>query len=59
MDNVDEERATLLKAVSAKVSTYHDRTPVLRRLPLASVLIILLLIGINIFVWVACGVVLV
>ncbi|KAK5045176.1 hypothetical protein LTR84_009509 [Exophiala bonariae] len=40
------------------MSRLHSRIPYLRKLPLAAILIILLLILVNLIVWAACGIVL-
>ena len=42
----------------AKAEHYHERTPFLRRLPGPAIAIILLIAVVNVFVWVACGIVL-
>ncbi|GAB7363746.1 hypothetical protein MBLNU230_g4314t1 [Neophaeotheca triangularis] len=42
----------------AKAKEYHERTPLLRKLPGAAIAIIALLIVVNILVWIACGIVL-
>ncbi|KAF9737715.1 hypothetical protein PMIN02_004603 [Paraphaeosphaeria minitans] len=46
------------KSWSNKASAYHSRIPYLNNLPFNAIAIILTLIGVNIFVWVAVGIVL-
>jgi nickel/cobalt transporter (NiCoT) family protein len=59
MDNAVEEHVSLLNKLSNKAALYHERVPVVRTVPLKSILIIVILIGVNIFVWIGCGIVLV
>jgi nickel/cobalt transporter (NiCoT) family protein len=42
----------------AKLSRFHSRIPYLRKLPLAAILIISLLVLVNLLVWAICGVIL-
>lgn len=53
------EANPLIKRFEAKTKLYHERTPLLRSLPLPAVAIVGLLVLVNIAVWVAVGIVLV
>jgi high-affinity nickel-transport protein len=59
MESEAEVRLSLLRRISLKAASYHERVPVARSLPLASILIIAALILVNIIVWIGCGIVLV
>ncbi|KAK4945702.1 hypothetical protein LTR10_015050 [Elasticomyces elasticus] len=48
----------LVRRAHTRLSTLHSQTPYLRRLPLAAILIITLLIIINLVVWAICGLIL-
>ena len=54
-------RSRIRKSVArtrARLSTFHDRIPYLRHLPLPCILIIGLLIFINLLIWAVCGIIL-
>lgn len=55
----EEQRLSLLGRFSRKAEGYHDRVPVLGKLPFRSVAIIALLVVVNICVWIGCVIVLV
>jgi len=50
---------SLLKNWTSKASRYHTRVPYLNRLPFPALAIIITLIGVNLLVWAAVGIVLV
>jgi high-affinity nickel-transport protein len=47
-----------VRGVHARLSRLHSRTPYLRRLPLAAILIIALLVVVQLLVWLVCGLIL-
>ena len=49
---------TLLHRIRSKARVYHETIPFVRRFPGRAIAIILLIAGINLIVWVACGIVL-
>lgn len=51
-------RKPLIANIKAKAESFHEKIPLLRRLPGRAIAIILLLVAINILVWIACGIVL-
>ena len=51
-------RQPLIYNITTKAESFHEKIPLLRRLPGRAIAIILLLIVINIIIWVACGIVL-
>lgn len=58
--NYEESRSSgkLYRQLRLKGKTYHQKIPVLKRLPFSAIAIITLLITINIVVWIAVGIVL-
>lgn len=51
-------RQPLITNIQTKAETFHEKIPILRRLPGRALAIIILLVAVNILVWVACGIVL-
>lgn len=52
------QETTLLEKIKSKAETYHQKTPLFRKLPGSAIGIVLLIIAINVLVWTACGTVL-
>ncbi|KAF2477553.1 high affinity nickel transport protein nic1 [Lindgomyces ingoldianus] len=54
----EDGKPSLFRNISNKASLYHARVPYLSRLPFSAVTIIVILIGMNLLVWAAVGIVL-
>lgn len=52
------KQTKLLRRAHTRLSAAHSQTPYLRKLPLAAILIIFLLVIINLVVWAICGLIL-
>lgn len=58
-DEVQQRRPLLLMHIKDKAASYHDRIPLLRRVPLRSIAVIAFVAFINAIIWAASGIVLV
>ena len=56
--DVPENQQHLLCSIRFRAETFHEKIPLLRRLPGPAIAIILLIAAVNVLVWVACGIVL-
>ncbi len=54
-----QAKPSLMKSLANRIAVYHGRTPVVKKIPLAAVVVILGLFMINIAVWAGVGIVLV